>query len=580
MRVSRVIAVAIVTAIIVIGFVNAAGLRWYCDDAFITLRYADNFLAGKGLVYNEGEYVEGYTHPLWLALLILCQGLGFDPIAAALNLGLASYVGVVLLFSLMSRRLNRRFTVFVPLTAAVLAIHRDFLIWAAAGMETMFFTFLLALAFWLYFYSALARRRKLAAAGTVLTLAVLTRPDALVIAAFANLCLIIKERRLSGLLWFNLPAVCILVPYLVWKQAYYGRLLPNTYYAKSGGSSYFGRGFFYIWLYLKVYVTSWLFLPALAAAFAQKLKDKTLTFVVAGVLVYLTLFVARVGGDFMYARFIVPMIPFVFFAVEMVLCRLRPRKRAPAAVVLAAIACSLVFVEIPRRSELLHTTTEDIRREGDTRLWYRSHKGIIDEHHLRTAVDPIINDRALGEYLEPYFRGLDATVLLKGRACLGYYGKFKTCIEYYGLTDPYIAHLPVETRDRVGHEKEAPRRYILERGVDFVFNGSLLSPDSTMQCQIAQLRPPDSKLQRVVQVPTYDPHLLRTLAERFGRSGHTTFGVVEFEPILDSYIRDNLRQVDRGKFIYDYTLIRDYYFSHNDDPAREAPFISRLKSGR
>ena len=66
MRVSRVIAVVIVAAVIAIGVVNAAGLRWYCDDAFITLRYADNLLAGRGLVYNEGEYVEGYTPPLWL----------------------------------------------------------------------------------------------------------------------------------------------------------------------------------------------------------------------------------------------------------------------------------------------------------------------------------------------------------------------------------------------------------------------------------------------------------------------------------------------------------------------------------
>jgi len=32
---------------------------WIPDDAYISMRYAENFAAGKGLVYNEGERVEG-----------------------------------------------------------------------------------------------------------------------------------------------------------------------------------------------------------------------------------------------------------------------------------------------------------------------------------------------------------------------------------------------------------------------------------------------------------------------------------------------------------------------------------------
>jgi hypothetical protein len=35
------------------------------DDAFITFRYSENFANGFGLVYNRGEYVEGYTNFLW-----------------------------------------------------------------------------------------------------------------------------------------------------------------------------------------------------------------------------------------------------------------------------------------------------------------------------------------------------------------------------------------------------------------------------------------------------------------------------------------------------------------------------------
>ena len=39
------------------------------DDAFISYRYARNFAEGKGLVYNEGEYVEGFTDLLRTLLL-------------------------------------------------------------------------------------------------------------------------------------------------------------------------------------------------------------------------------------------------------------------------------------------------------------------------------------------------------------------------------------------------------------------------------------------------------------------------------------------------------------------------------
>jgi hypothetical protein len=39
------------------------------DDAFIVYRYVDRFLEHKGLTYNDGESVEGFTSLLWTVLL-------------------------------------------------------------------------------------------------------------------------------------------------------------------------------------------------------------------------------------------------------------------------------------------------------------------------------------------------------------------------------------------------------------------------------------------------------------------------------------------------------------------------------
>jgi len=43
------------------------------DDAYITFRYAQNLLAGNGLVYNPGEAVLGTTTPIYALLM---AGLG------------------------------------------------------------------------------------------------------------------------------------------------------------------------------------------------------------------------------------------------------------------------------------------------------------------------------------------------------------------------------------------------------------------------------------------------------------------------------------------------------------------------
>src|SRR5580692_4725588 len=50
---------------VVAAITSAAWLSWLSDDAFISFRYAKNLVRGVGLVFNVGERVEGYSHPLW-----------------------------------------------------------------------------------------------------------------------------------------------------------------------------------------------------------------------------------------------------------------------------------------------------------------------------------------------------------------------------------------------------------------------------------------------------------------------------------------------------------------------------------
>ena len=59
------------------------------DDAYIFLRYAENFVNGYGFVWNIGEPpVEGYTSFLYLATLILVKFLYIDLESFAIIFGI------------------------------------------------------------------------------------------------------------------------------------------------------------------------------------------------------------------------------------------------------------------------------------------------------------------------------------------------------------------------------------------------------------------------------------------------------------------------------------------------------------
>src|SRR5690606_12048881 len=119
-----------------LGLAFAWRILWIADDAFISFRYARNFARGLGLVYNEGEWVEGYTNFLWTLLLGLASKLGLDIPLTALFGNLAAFAATVLLAALLPARLAPKHAV-VPFAAIALALAKPFYTFAGSGLETM-----------------------------------------------------------------------------------------------------------------------------------------------------------------------------------------------------------------------------------------------------------------------------------------------------------------------------------------------------------------------------------------------------------------------------------------------------------
>ena len=74
MKLSQIFSYGLLAIIIALFISNMLDVRFIQDDAYTSLRYVKNFLEGKGLVFNEGERVEGYTNFLWIMIL---SGIGF-----------------------------------------------------------------------------------------------------------------------------------------------------------------------------------------------------------------------------------------------------------------------------------------------------------------------------------------------------------------------------------------------------------------------------------------------------------------------------------------------------------------------
>ena len=225
-------------------------MRFVQDDAFITYRYARNLARGEGLVFNAGEEVEGYTNFLWTLLHVVPERFGWSSPVFSQVVGIALMVATVAVTLRLARRLFGS-EGFALLVALVLLGNMTFLAYATGGLETMLQTLLVLSVASLLFPAGAgddrAWRSRRVAAGALAGLAVMTRLDSTVlVGTWLVVHLVVRwredppelrTRRLAaGLVQFGLPVAVLVLPWLGWKLAYYGELLPNTFHAKSAGN--------------------------------------------------------------------------------------------------------------------------------------------------------------------------------------------------------------------------------------------------------------------------------------------------------------------------------------------------------
>ena len=232
--------------------------RFLCDDAFISFRYARNLASGHGLVFNPGhERVEGFTNPLWVLALAGLDVAGAPPEATANVLSLC--LTVVLWWVVARAALEllphdaSPWLALVPL--AWLALTRSVAVWGTSGLETRLFEVLTLSGIFVLMREVDAtsrgERSSFPWSAALLGLAVWTRPDALLIGGAslaAAAAVLLMRRRLAartalryGAAFGGIVGILFAV-----RRAYYGAWLPNTYYAKVDGRTWWEMGTRYL----------------------------------------------------------------------------------------------------------------------------------------------------------------------------------------------------------------------------------------------------------------------------------------------------------------------------------------------
>jgi arabinofuranosyltransferase len=485
--------------------------RWVAEDAYISLRVVRQILAGHGPVFNTGERVEAYTHPLWVAILSVWGLFGLPLPQGAVILGLLlSVVGLVAAqagAARLAQHVNPSGrTLSLPIGAlAFVAIP---VVWdsVTSGLETGLSLAWLGGTFWLLVRAVEKPTRRLTlATAAVIGLGPLVRPDLAVFSAgfLASLfTLIAMGRTLRETLYearlFALCAMALPVLYQIFRMGYFATLTPNTALAKEAGAARWSQGWAYLrdffdpyslWFPLLLLLCWWLWMLAGVCGRHDWRIAAVMVAPIGSALVH-ALYVVRVGGDFMHGRFLIPtlfglLLPVMTVRIPASLPGLSPRSLVPAGgatlvVVWAVVAAGWLRVPYQHgigpdgiadergvyaeNSGNAHPVTLDDyvnmrqtwprdglawkqRAEADARVL------IVDgqEYPLRASVDPRVAVVALGHNIgiAGYAAGLDVFVA-----------------DQFGLADPLAGRAELAERGRPGHEKSLPNAWFIARFAD------------------------------------------------------------------------------------------------------------------
>jgi hypothetical protein len=467
---------AVVATLALAEHYSSLYFRNVVDDAATSLQYAKNFALGRGLVFNPGERVEGYTNFLWVVieapLYLVSRVTGGNFVSLVVHANVLIAGAVVAVVGSVVRRLTDSALLPLILALGLCVLDNSFTCWAAFALENHLLALTFLGAIW---FAALPHPRRYLRVGLCLAAAHMTRPDAGLFAAVLLTnelieagCVAFGKRRdraaafgiareavLAGAVWVGVFGV-----YFAWRYSYYGYPFPNTYYLKLGGEiDAWARGGEYV----QSFFAERAYLPLGSALALIGIRDRTLRGIVLYLLLHTT-YVAYVGGDFFSGhRFFVAQWP------------------------LFAIACGAGVFLLLRTAELPHMEAALLRVGLSAEFfagglafavlatlvvtWTRG----LEFGPLALEIRPWRENLRKNKELALWFKANTRQDASIATCLIGHTGLFseRRIIDLCGVIDPVIAHKRVDNfgHGKAGHEKKATAEYLLGLRPTYVIDG-------------------------------------------------------------------------------------------------------------
>jgi hypothetical protein len=434
---------------------NVLDVHYVQDDAYITLVHARNLVEGHGPVFNPGERVEGYTSPLWMLLSAAVLLATSSPIAVLQWIGIGCGLAIVVMIVTwtwheLSDEPEPTRRLLAGAAGCLVALLPSFAYWCGSGMETGVFLAVVVAALLAIIY-----RPTTMLWSWLTALALVIRPESMMLFAVLAAWHVARTRSVVA----TLPPLITLTALTVWRLAYYGAWLPNTFAAKTPGMDVqLADGLLYLVQFLE-HVWIWgigLMMVAVGIRYRRS-PGIVLVGVVAGLwLIAITL----LGGDVLrHQRFLLPV-----FVLTVPLFTLGVRsiaQRIPSAAWFA-VACVGVTAVYNGYSE-----RTAIHQSIDV-------EGKLVSKMSRTGI-------ALRSIADAQRRPL--TIAASTIGALTWTSK-GTVIDMLGLTDRTIATQPdiiaaiSATPGLAWKERKYNARYVLNRAPDYIVFSTGIKPSA------------------------------------------------------------------------------------------------------
>ena len=433
---------------------------WVSDDAFITFRSIENFIHGYGPVFNVGERVQTFTHPLWMLLQSFVYALtGWFHLPLGLNqlffwnifISVSLSLAAIILYSFkVARSAN-----MAILGLLVLTLSKAFIDYSTSGLENPLSHFLAVCFFGYFLVNEKDNQRHVIGLSFLAGLAMLNRLDTILIYLPVLAWVTWQSSNKLKTIWSSFVGLLPVVLWELFTLFYYGTPFPNTASAKLNTGiqtfSLFKQAVHYFLNSLRLDSIT-LIVIALAIVLAIFKGDLRQKAIALGTVLYLC-YILYIGGDFMSGRYF--SLPVLVAVILLSTFEIKStRLYCGSLIAILVIGLLPFFTTLERRPSYGENRENnlvfmDSYKIADERLVYSDRTGLL------TAIQGNSPKVIYSQEVWKYTPGYPREVHVVGAMGLNGYrdGPNIHVIDLNGLADPLMARMPLEDNQdwRIGH---------------------------------------------------------------------------------------------------------------------------------